>query len=125
MFRCSIIVFPLPSLGACAERFDCAIGFCATMELEDALSFSAESSNITEDDIPGPGRLLGKVYTGLGRRIEIILSLAARFMGRGPAPVAARIKDLRRYPWLPVPDRETEEKLKKECKALVKYTRYI
>ena len=106
-------------LGLSAKRFNCATPFCETMDLEDAFSFSAdESRNVTEDDIPGPGRLMGKFYAVLGRKIETVLSRAGHSMGRGPAPVAARIEKLM---WSEAPG--AVKKCKKECKTLVKYTR--
>ena len=107
-------------LSLSAKCFNCAPSFCQMMDLEDTFSFSAESRNVTEDDIPGPGRLMGKFYAVLGRKIETVLSLAARSRGKGPAPVAARIKELT---WSQAPD--AAKKREKECKTLVKYTRCI
>ena len=107
-------------LGLSAKRFNCAASFCETMDFEDTFSFSAESGNITEDDIPGSGRLLGKFYAGLGRKVETVLSLAARYRGRGPAPVAARIIKLASSE---APG--AAKKCEKECKTLVKYTRCV
>ena len=68
----------------------------AEMDLDGMDSFPAESRNGTESDIPGPGRLLGKIYAKLGRKLETVLNLAARSTGRGPAPTANEIEQLAR-----------------------------
>ena len=66
------------------------------MDIQDMVSISTESRNVTESDIPGPGRLLGEVYAKLGRKLEIVLNFAARSAGRGPAPTANEIERLAR-----------------------------
>ena len=108
------------------------------MDLDGMVSFPAESRNETESDIPGPGRLLGKLYAKLGRILETVLNLAARSTGRGPAPTANEIEQLART--LKYPDyhlccrtpsetkvavEKLEKKLEKDCRVLVKYTRYV
>lgn len=43
---------------------------------------------MTESDLPGPGRILGNVYSNLGLIAEHVLSLIAVRMGRGPRQTA-------------------------------------
>ena len=102
------------------------------------ISISAESRNETESDIPGPGRLLGKVYTKLGRKLETVLNLAVRSIGRGPAPTASEIERLAltlKYPERYLDSRapsetrvvvkKLEKKLEKGCRILVRYIWYV
>lgn len=88
------------------------------------ISLSAESANETASDNPGPGRLLGKIYATLGRWLEGVLCSAARSMGRGPVPTATRIHKLSRNLDYQAPNVVTVKKLRKDCRTLVKYTRY-
>lgn len=48
---------------------------------------------MTDSDIPGPGRTLGKVYVALGCRLELFLNRLAERRRLGPAGVAFRIRD--------------------------------
>lgn len=89
------------------------------------ISMSAESRNETASDIPGAGRLLGTMYTMLGRKIECTMSSIASSMGKGPAPVAARIRELSSSLDSRVSGTDTAKKLEKSCKTLVNYTRYV
>lgn len=80
---------------------------------------SIASSTETTDDLPGPGRLLGKVYVSLGRRLEDGLGRVAVRMGRGPNAVAIKIQKL-------VEDRSLRpsirhKKTKEKCKSLARY----
>ena len=108
------------------------------MDLDGMDSFPAESRNGTESDIPGPGRLLGKVYAKLGQKLETVLNLTARSTGRGPASTANEIEqlaltlkypmcylDCRRHSETKVVVKKLEKKLEKHCRILVKYTRYV
>ena len=108
------------------------------MDLDGMDSFPAESRNGTESDIPGPGRLLGKVYAKLGRKLETVLNLVVRSTGRGLAPTANEIQQLAltlEYPEYyldcrtpsetKVVVKKLEKKLEKGCRALVKYTRCV
>lgn len=45
---------------------------------------SLASSNETADNLPGPGRLLGNLYEGIGRRLENGLGRVAVRMGLNP-----------------------------------------
>lgn len=100
------------------------------MDNMDLISVSAESDNETASDIPGPGRLLGKLYASVGRQLEHALSALAHSMGRGPVPTAERIRNLleaeaensRVSAWSAA---TPNKKLEKNCKVLVKYTRSV
>ena len=106
----------------------------ASMDLEDMISISAESRNETASDIPGSGRLLGRVYTALGRGFEAVLSLVAHSMGRGPIATGNKIV---RLAWAladpgyssnhrnPSETIAAAKTLDKSCRVLVKYTRYV
>lgn len=52
-----------------------------------------QSSNETGSDIIGHGRLLGKAYQAIGKRIESISSRIATRYGSGPIAVALRIRE--------------------------------
>lgn len=84
------------------------------------------SSNITEDDLPGPGRVLSNIYSNLGRRLEQLLSSFAERRGSGPSVVAHRISwnEFRRTFSLFGPyTRKDLERQRKDVKRLVRYVR--
>ena len=110
----------------------------AEMDPEDMVSISAESSNETASDIPGPGRLLGKFYARLGWMPETVLNLIARSMGRGPVTTSNEIQRLAltlKYPERYLDSRapsetrvvvkKLEKKLEKGCRILVRYIWYV
>lgn len=80
---------------------------------------SASSSNETADDLPGLGRVLGNLYTSVGRKLENGLGNVAVRMGRGPNATALKIqrilgdKSLRSI--------ARRKKLRKKCKSLARY----
>ena len=82
---------------------------------------SFNSATETDSDAPGPGRLLGKAYGYLGRKLENRLSGVAMKLGRGPRATANRIR------WLAqgsTPcDQIKQKKLEKTGKCLVRYIR--
>lgn len=82
---------------------------------------SFASSNETVDNLPGPGRLLGNLYTFLGIRMESGLGRVAVRMGRGPTATAIKIQRLRDNRSLGYSSRRN--KLKKGCNRLVRYMR--
>ena len=98
------------------------------MDPADMISISAESRNQTEDDLPGPGRLLGKLYASLGRKLESAMGSVAYSMGKGPAQKAERVWNLKRIQDLQdLSARDFSvlmKNLNKNCQALLKYTRY-
>lgn len=59
-------------------------------DMED--SESSISSGATMSDLPGAGRLLGNLYSYLGRRLENAIGMTAERMGYGPRVVAERIR---------------------------------
>ncbi|KLO07246.1 hypothetical protein SCHPADRAFT_656886 [Schizopora paradoxa] len=94
---------------------------------------SSVSTNATAPNQPGPGRLVGRLFDRLGKRIESLLNKRASNLGTGPVPVAQEIRSLRRHRELTLLERysmpprklsEGEAKtLKKLCNKLVKYVR--
>ena len=57
-------------------------------EMSDAQSASSSSlysTNYTMSNIVGPGRVLGNLYSCLGRRLEKTVSVAAHKAGYGPS----------------------------------------
>lgn len=59
-------------------------------DMED--SESSISSGATMSDLPGAGRLLGNLYSFLGRKLEAAIGRTAERMGYGPRVVAERIR---------------------------------
>lgn len=51
-----------------------------------------DSSDGTDSDLPGPGRILGNIYQRLGHRLESVLSVLAQRKGEGPRAVAVRVR---------------------------------
>lgn len=82
---------------------------------------SYNSGAETDSDVPGPGRLLGKAYVCLGKKVETGFSNAAMKFGLGPRATAVKIRRLVREcpPLRPA----SRKKLKKAGKQLVKYAR--
>lgn len=85
---------------------------------------SIESANATESDRPGPGRILGNVYSRLGRRVEVVLNDLARRRGLGPEAVALRVKNrLETAPGEAAHYIDKERaKQSKDLKKLIRYT---
>ena len=81
---------------------------------------SLSTSNETEDDLPGPGRTLGKLYNFLGQKVENGLSKAAESMGYGPNIIALRIQRIQENPGL---DLRRRRKLRANCRRLARYVR--
>lgn len=57
-----------------------------------AFSFSTVSSDKTETNIPGTGRILGNLYTTGGKALESYMNKRAIRAGRGPDASAKRIR---------------------------------
>lgn len=82
---------------------------------------SYDSSTETDSDVPGPGRLLGKAYSYLGKKFENSLSKVAVKFGLGPRATALKMRRLIRKG---APTRlSSQKKLKKAGKRLVEYIR--
>ena len=80
---------------------------------------SIASSEKTADNLPGPGRLLGKLYVRVGRPLENGLGKAAANLGHGPNIVAMKIRKI-------IEDKSLgpfirRRKMKKEYKKLERY----
>lgn len=56
-------------------------------------SESSISSDATASDLPGPGRLLGNLYSNNGRKLETAIGKTAEWMGYGPRVVAERVRE--------------------------------
>ena len=82
---------------------------------------SFNSMTQTDSDIPGPGRLLGHVYSFFGRKLEDCLSVSAVKLGFGPHATALKIRRLAQE----AGSRELfhEMRLEKARNRLVKYVR--
>lgn len=83
---------------------------------------SINSATETDSDIPGPGRLLGKVYDFLGRITDNCLSTIAVKFGLGPQATAMKIRRLVQGECTVKPGKKKE--LKKAGRRLAKYIRY-
>jgi hypothetical protein len=99
------------------------------------------STNATEDDRPGPGRGLDKLYQASGRKLERLLGVAAERMGFGPAATERSIVNVmyrlresghyveRRFKsevWKPYTSKDKhkmDKKVMRRCKSLLKYLR--
>lgn len=82
---------------------------------------SIASSTETADNLPGPGRLLGNLYSSAGIRIVNRLCRVAVQLGRGPEATALKIRAIKDDPSLGHFSRRKE--LKKKCNRLARYTR--
>lgn len=89
------------------------------------------SSNETASDIPGPGRLLGKLYSSIGLRLETCLNSFAERRGMGPQVIACRIKNRwrdasKRDDWVrgEYTKQETRDQ-RKDMKKLIQYTKLV
>lgn len=85
-------------------------------------------TNATADNLPGPGRLLGKAYMYLGLRLQQALGTVAHRAGLGPAAAYERIVfrlsrasegELR----LDARSKKVLMRQRKDCARLVKYLR--
>lgn len=111
------------------QKFDTRHYYPCDIELS-----SLVSSNATEDDRPGPGRILGNIYSGLGRRLEELFNSLAERRGYGPRAVAIRVRErntnwLRRADHLGYPPvqytRETAHVQRKDISKLIRYSRCV
>ena len=81
------------------------------------------SRNDTMSDLPGPGRLQGKLNTALGKHIERSLSACMQRSGFGPHAAVGRLFRNRYLKSILVV--YTPDKMLKDCRALIKYTRFV
>ena len=93
-------------------EFDCHYSIC-----------SDERSDVTADNLPGHGRLLGNVYSYLGGKLEPILARAVRGMGCGPQAVAEKVQrfSIEDDDWHI--KRDKRKKAEKKCKQLARYVK--
>lgn len=60
---------------------------------------SVSSTNDTASNLPGPGRVLGNVYSSAGRRLERAVGVVAHKAGFGPNATYKKIQELDRAGW--------------------------
>ena len=80
---------------------------------------SIVSSNATQSDLPGAGRMLEKLYGNLGAKLEATLNNLVNKNRKGPNELARRIRD---RDW-----RMSEEDVRqrKDMKKLISYTKLV
>ncbi len=96
---------------------------------------SSIASDATADNLPGPGRNVGRLFTWLGRRLESMINTTAGQMNLGPEAVAEKIRLLCRHYETSEVERLTSsvgplskaerKRLNKLCKKLLKYARSV
>lgn len=84
---------------------------------------SITSSNETASDIVGPGRMLGRLYSFLGHRVEIGIGNAAERLGYGPRMTAMKIRKLYEDKTLSAEARCRA--IRKKCERLERYLRCV
>lgn len=82
---------------------------------------SVNSLTETNSSVPGPGRLVGKSYGFVGRKIEAYASSIASRVGFGPRSAATKIRLIRRK-IIPL-EQNNKRELEKAGKRLIKYIR--
>lgn len=82
---------------------------------------SANSSTATESDRPGTGRIIGNLYSFVGKRIEKRLSTISVRLGYGPRATAVRIRRILQS--TVISKRCQIRKLERESKRLTGYIR--
>lgn len=83
---------------------------------------SRSISNLTADNLPGLGRVLGNAYVSFGRKLETRLGWAAeKLMHRGPREIALRIQTI--YSDTTLSSSTRCKRVKKKCKTLDRYVR--
>lgn len=110
---------------------------CCRCPCDDALSVEGQllsvlesetSTNLTADDLPGPGRLLGNLYVALGTPLERRIGQLADKLGYGPRATAIKIKKRRHLStsssstYASSGNAEDVKDLKKSLKRMLKYT---
>ncbi len=109
-----------------------------TMSSDDVLELmriDSIDSNATADNLPGPGRNIGRLYDWLGPRLERVLSIRRLKLGYDPDTVAQDIRDLcwhnersivkrHMFPELGLTNVEKKH-LKKLCKKLMACVRFV
>ncbi|KAI5123499.1 hypothetical protein M0805_006659 [Coniferiporia weirii] len=84
------------------------------------------STNATEDNHVGPGRIIGKIYGRLGGCLEVQLGRIAEKMGRGPRATAIRIQRRRNVITSATAGKlltikAESERLENDCERMLKY----
>ena len=91
---------------------------------------SLASTNVTASDLPGPGRILGNVFSYLGRKVELAIESLAVSRGYGPENVVSRIRERdyayreRDWPHHNYTRNYTDDDTQKQTKDLKRLLRY-
>lgn len=93
-------------------------------DIIDVISYS--SKNLTASDQPGPGRVLGKLYTHLGRHVERGLNSIAEHRGLGPLAASLRIgsRNVQRERVgfsSEIEEKQSTKDSEKDCRKLIRY----
>lgn len=98
-------------------------------------SIPSVSSDATAPNLPGAGRTVGLLMDYLGSHLELFLNLRAGDFGLGPEAIAQEIRHLRRHHETSISERHgtstvglnrrEARTLKKLCKRLLKYARFV
>ncbi|KLO12981.1 hypothetical protein SCHPADRAFT_387797 [Schizopora paradoxa] len=90
---------------------------------------SASGTNAIGENLPGPGRNLGRLYDWLGQKFENILGKILFRAGYGPTNISRKIKIIRNPKWEEMESLAAElrdsdlRKLCRHCRKLVRYSR--
>lgn len=81
-----------------ASTSSCRCAFDSSSSYEYTACSQDSSSNATSSNLIGPGRVLGLVYSSLGRSLETRLNRFAAKGGLGPDAIASQIRQMLRPP---------------------------
>lgn len=114
------------------------IDFSITMssaEILELLRIDSIDRNATADNLPGPGRNIGRLYDWLGARLERVLSNRKLKLGHNPDAVAHDIRQVCRHDERLVVERHKfpglgltkfeKKNLKNLCKKLIACARFV
>ncbi|KLO06125.1 hypothetical protein SCHPADRAFT_699894 [Schizopora paradoxa] len=98
-------------------------------------SISSVSTNATAPNLPGAGRTVGLLMDFLGLHLEFFMNMRAQRFGLGPEAIAQEIRLLRKHHDTSILERHEmstvelnrseARTLKKLCKKLLKYARFV
>lgn len=84
-------------------------------------AISIISSNATEDNLPGPGRTLGSVYSSIGKQLEGLLNTFAEKQRLGPIAVADRVRSRGNGPY----NKKEAKSQRRDLKKLLGFVEYV
>lgn len=136
--RIIVLANGFPTTIACLPIMNCDDNASLSPHLGSLVSVKSEyedniSTNATTSNLPGPGRLLGRLLGFLGRRLEHVFNDFATKLGMGPEAVGQEIRKLRRHHEISILDRHSASynrlsrrearALEKWCNKLIQYAR--